>query len=163
MRPDQCGSAGRPLTGGDLRVVRDFEAFLRTRAAATHHQATIAAIMHAPARPQLVSGPPYHVADLVKVVEDGDFVGRWGQVVAIEDYRHLHVVGADNSRRLSFLIMVSLLTRRPGRGLVAYPPGPVPFEPVELAPLHEGAGDWTKGGRVVSRRNWPRSRDGVSA
>lgn len=112
---------------------------------------------------QLLPGPPFHGNDLVKVTE-GPYAGRWGQVTEVIDYRHTHTVGADNSRLMSFLVMVVLLTTRPGiKGCVEHPPGAVPFEPHEIAPLFDATGCWVRSGRVVSRPHWPAARDGYGA
>lgn len=159
MRPDQCGT-GRSafMAPGDRAAILAFISFLES--GAPDHLREIQRIRAGGGPRQLLPGPPHHAGDLVKVTE-GRYTGRWGRVVDVHDYRHLHVIGADNSQRLSFLIAVELLVYRKGDGLVPYPPGPVPFEPHELAPLHSGAGDWTKGGRVVSRRNWPTGWTGL--
>lgn len=112
---------------------------------------------------QVLPGPPFHGDDLVKVTE-GPYAGRWGQVTDVIDYRHTHRVGVDNSHLMSFLVMVVLLTVRPGiKGCVEHPPGPVPFEPHEIAPLFDATGCWVRAGRVVSRPHWPVARDGYGA
>jgi hypothetical protein len=71
-----------------------------------------------------------------------------------------YVFGPDGDRA-DFLILVTLKTTRGGQ-LVDDPRGPVPYEPVELAPLFGADGDWVRRGRVVSRRNWPTPRTGES-
>jgi hypothetical protein len=167
MRPNQCGT-GRPLDTlhpGDAAAIREFAEWLTDRKAANQHQVAVATIMAGATQLELVAGAPYHVDDFVKVTE-GRHGGRWGVVTEVIDYRGLHKVGADNSEYLSFLVMVSLKTTMPGVGMVEHPPAPVPFEPYELEQLFGakgGAGDWVKGGRVVSRRNWPSTRDGLGA
>lgn len=109
---------------------------------------------------QLLPGPPFRVRDLVKIVT-GPHAGRWGLVTAVEDYRHLHRVGADNSHLMDFGIMVVLYRFRPGGGLDTERPARA-FFPEEIAPLYGAAGDWTKRGRVVSAAHWPRARTGFS-
>ena len=154
MRPDLCGT-GRNLDTlhpGDRREIIAFGEWLAGGGA---HIRAVRDLMAGKTRPQLIAAPPYRVDDFVKIT-DGVNAGRWGIVTAIEDYRHEH------PGTLEFLIMVSLLTTRPGMGIVAHPPGPVPFEPWELAPLFAGEGDWVRRGRVVSEKHWPPPRTGLT-
>lgn len=168
MRPEQCGT-GRPLDTLDPRdaaAIREFGDWLTARKAADQHRLAVQAIMSGATQLELVAGLPYHVDEFVKVTATGAHLGRWGIVVRVEDYRPMRYVHGDKPDRLEFLVMVSLKTTMPGVGMVEHPPAPVPFEPWELEPLFGtagGPGDWVKGGRVVSRRNWPRMRDGFSA
>lgn len=171
MRPDQCGT-GRNLDALhplDRAAVQWFGSFLQATKVVTDHLRAVEQIVHGKVPLQLISAPPYRVDDFVKVVDETDpNVGRWGIVVDVIDYRDGDVPRPD---RLDFLVVVSLKTTRPGVGVVEYPPGPVPFEPVEIAPLFAGryssesgggTGDYVKAGRVVSAPNWPATRTGVS-
>lgn len=158
MRPDQCGTGRRvdTLHPGDRAQIELFAAWLTTGAV---HIKAVRAIRTGAAdhrlQRQLLPGPPYHVDDLVKIM-DGPHRGRWGQVVHVHDFRNTHPAA-----QMEFLVMVSLKAWR-DREIVAHPPGPQPFEPHELAHLYSGEGDWTRKGRVVRRDYWPRPRTGVS-
>lgn len=163
MRPDQCGT--RRTQFMDPRDRAAIEAFGHWLATAGVHIRLVRQLMKDGAPLQLTAGAPYHRDDFVKVSEGGH-AGRWGIVTDVIDYRWMHKVGGDNADRLDFLVMVQLFTTRPGIGLVEHPPAPVPFEPYELEELfgvRGGPGDWVKGGRVVSRRNWPAMRPEVGA
>jgi hypothetical protein len=154
MRPDQCGSSGRPLTAGDREVVDWFRSILPDLHAARAHEDRVADIMAGRVRLELLSGTPYHRDDFVKVVT-GPQRGRWGKVTEVHDFRH-------RRRELEFVVMVSLLTVRDSE-VVAHPPHAQPFEPEELSPLwgtDGGPGDWVKRGRVLRPLNWPRARTG---
>lgn len=168
MNPNQCGT-GRHLTAlhpDDRREVERFADWLATGGA---HVVQVRHLMETGAPLQLIAAPPYRVDDLVKVVDETDpNFGRWGIVVDVHDYREGDVPRPD---RLDFLVMVSLKTTARGIGIVDHPPGPVPFEPVELEPLFGGrysspsaggTGDYVKSGRVVSPANWPAPRNGES-
>lgn len=166
MNPNQCGT-GRDLATlhpADRRAIVEFGEWLATGAV---HIKAVRHIMTGATRPQLIAAPPYHVDDFVKVTDETDpNVGRWGIVVDVIDYRDGDVPLGD---RLEFLVMVSLKTTRPGVGVVEHPPGPVPFEPCELAPLFGGPyrngggpGDYVKSGRVVSDKHWPAARTGLT-
>lgn len=169
MRPDQCGT-GRPLEAldpADAAAVREFGEWLTARKTANQHQVAVATIMAGKLPLELVAGAPFHKDDFVKVANtedghDGSYVGRWGIVTEVIDYRGVNTFG----QGLDFLVMVALKTTMPGVGLVDQPPAPMPFEAWELEQLFGtagGPGDWVRRGRVVSRANWPRSRDGLSA
>jgi hypothetical protein len=166
MRPGQCGT-GRPgseLSPGDRAEVERFGAWLQS--GAPEHLRAIRNIMSGKTQRALPAGLPFHIGDFVKVVDGGDQQGRVGRVVEVHDYREHHIVGIDNAARfLSFLVMVQLVARdHRTRRATFSPPGPVPFEPHELEPLFDGAGDWTTGyGRVVPERFWPVARDGFGA
>lgn len=163
MRPDQCGT-GRPLTGGDLAEVQAFGAWLQS--GAPEHLRAIRDLMSGKTRRALTVGLPFHPGDFVRVADGGEHDGRVGIVVEVHDYREHHIVGIDNAARfLTFLVMVELIARdRAHKCAVASPPGPVPFEPHEVAPLFDGEGTWTTGyGRVVPRLRWPAARDGFGA
>lgn len=162
MKPHQCGNSARNLTPGDRGEIEAFGRWLDTGAAT--HLLAVRRILKGDGPRQLVPGLPFHVDEFVKVTAGG-FNGRWGLVTEVIDYRHLHRVGADNTARLSFLVMVDLLTTRPGVGIQSYPPAPQPFEPHELTSLFDGyqrAGDYVRSGRVVSKHNWPTPRTGTS-
>jgi hypothetical protein len=164
MNPNQCGTR-RHLRSLDPNDAREIERFADWLATGGLHITRIRHLMETGAPLQLTAAPPYHVDDLVKIADPTDpDCGRWGVVVAVEDYRPMDYVFGPDGDRADFLILVTLKTTRGGQ-LVDDPRGPVPYEPVELAPLFGaagGPGDWVRGGRVVSEQNWPRPRDGVT-
>lgn len=160
MRPDQCGT-GRNLdrlNPLDRAAVVWAQRFLRASKAVSEHRAALTRITDSTGPKQLRCAPPFKAGDVVRVVT-AEHAGRWGRVVAVDDYRDRPYDQTHEGE--PFLIHVELLTTF-RKQLVPVYPLPVPFDPTELKALFDDpsdcAGAWVRSGKVVSRRNWPRTR-----
>lgn len=168
MRPDQCGTGRRAsLLPGDLAVVEEFQDWLRARHYGEQVARHLVRQATRNAQRQLLPGLGYAVGDMVQVTVPFewagiDLEGRVGQVTGVFDYR-----GLNAERRTpgpDAILTVRILTsRRDPAGRPTWLPGKPGLEPHEVTHLHDGEGAWTKHGRVVSRRNWPKPRTGLGA
>lgn len=108
---------------------------------------------------------PFHVDQLVKLVEHTSFAGRddygrIGRVAAVNDFRAACPEYPDDE---SVVIDVSILVGRDLRGQVVWDTQLTPFWLNVLQPLLEPPGDWVCGGRVMQADEWPAATSGVPA